>query len=256
MYKIARIKFTPTEEITEKTHEKVDGILWMLHQNGQIIDGWIVEKRNSSYVATVVTTDDDSLDDKYFNRYIRKEITSFEIETDIVGDDAMATDCCRCQTHSYYILAIHPDQSSSPVFCGDCGREIPLTKIPYLFKEEEHYSILSFQKTYLAVDRLWMESLSDRFTKRQIVDCGSQLNERGLNIRAELENKLGKPVYYLLCNPVGGWFEFSRSNKTLDLCPKCGGKLEYKNNPYAEKVCHTCRLAFVTHEYINEKTNP
>ena len=45
---------------------RIDDILWMLHQNGQIIDGWIVEKHNSSYIANVVTTDDDSLDKKYF----------------------------------------------------------------------------------------------------------------------------------------------------------------------------------------------
>ena len=251
MYKIARIKFTPIIERTEDIPEKIDDILLMLHQNGQIIDGWIVEKHNSSYIANVVTTDDDSLDKKYFNQYIIKEIKNFYIETNIVGDDAMASDSCHCQAHSYYILAIDPYESSSPVICGDCGKEIPLIRIPYLYNEEEHYSILNFQKMYQAVDRLWMESLSDRFTKRQIVDYNSQLNKRGLDIRSELENKLEKPVYYLLCNPIGGLFEFEKNNKNLDVCPKCGGDFDYKNHPYADKVCHACRLAFVTHEDKN-----
>lgn len=248
MYKIAKITFTPKMGITEDIPEKIDGILWMLHQNGQIIDEWIIEKHNSSYIANVVTTDDDSLDKKYFNQYILKEIASFEIETSIVGDDPVATDSCHCKTHSYYILAIDPYECASPIFCGDCGKEIPLIRMPYLYNEEEHYSILNFQKLYQAVDRLWMESLSDRFTKRQIVDYNSQLNKRGFDIRSELENKLQKPVYYLLCNPIGGWFEFTKNNKNLDVCPKCGGAFDYLNHPCADKVCHTCRLAFVTHE--------
>ena len=251
MYKIARIKFTPKANLTEDIPEKVEDVLGMLHQNGQIIEIWIVEKHNSSYIATVITTDDDSLDKKYFNQYILKGIEYFDIETSIVGDDPMSSDSCHCEDHSYYLLAINPHDLSSPVICGDCGKEIPLTRIPYLYNEEEHYSILNFQKTYQSVDLLWMQSLSDRFTKRQIIDHNSQLNKRGLEIRSELENKLRKPVYYLLGNPIGGWFEFAKNNEKLEACPKCGGTFEYKNNPYADKVCHVCRLAFVTHENKN-----
>lgn len=251
MYKIARIKFTPKTNLTEDILEKIDEVLAMLYKNGQIICDWIVEKQNSSYIANIITTDDDSLDEKYFNQYILKKIVNFDIEISIVGDDPLASDSCHCQDHSYYIFAIDPYDASSPIICGDCGKEIPLTRIPYLYNEEEHYSILNFQKTYQAVDLLWMQSLSDRFTKRQIIDHNSQLNKRGLEIRAELENKLGKPVYYLLGNPIGGWFEFEKNNKNLDVCPKCGGTFDYKKHPYADKVCHACRLAFVTHEDKN-----
>ena len=227
----------------------------MLYKNGQIIDEWIVEQHDQNYVANVVTTDDDSLSPEYYNQYILKEIDCFDIEIKIVCDDAMATDSCHCPEHSYYIFAIDPYLSSSPVICGDCGKEIPLIRIPYLYNEEEHYSILNFQKTYQAVDRLWMDSLSDRFTKRQIVDHNSQLNKRGLDIRAELENKVGKPVYYLLCNPIGGWFEFEKNNKVLEGCPKCGNAL-FTTEGYFDGVlnqCHGCRLAFVTFKAI-EKT--
>ena len=80
-----------------------------------------------------------------------------------------------------------------------------------------------------------MESLSDRFTKRQIIDYNSQLNKRGLDIRAELERNVNKPVYYLLCNPIGGWFEFEKNNKNLTACPKCNGEFSKIDNAYADK---------------------
>ena len=248
MYKIAKIKFISKIENFIDCPQKIDDLLWMLHINGQILDTWIIEKQNSFYIANVITTDNDSLDKKYFNCYILNEIKNFDIEIEIIGDDVMATDSCHCEKHSYYIFAIHPYQISSPIICGDCGKEISLIKIPYLYKEEEHYSVLNFQKTFQAVDRLWMESLSDRFTKRQFIDYNSQLNTVGLDIRDELENKLEKPVYYLLCNPIGGYFEFAKNKKNLSFCPKCNGALERINHSYADKVCPICRLAFLTQE--------
>ena len=251
MYKIARIKFNPITENDEDISNKIYRVLCMFRMNGQICSNWIVEKNEQFYIANVVTTDDDSLDSKYFNKYIQNAIADFDIDINIAGDDVMATDSCHCHNHSCYILAIDPELISSPVICGDCGKEIPLIRIPYLYNEEEHYSILNFQQTYTAVDCLWMDSLSDRFTKRQIVDHNSQLNKRGSDIRAELEKKLEKPVYYLLCNPIGGWYEFEKNNKNLEACPKCKGSFSKIDNSYADKVCHTCRLAFITHGETN-----
>ena len=39
----------------KKSPQGGDFSFWMLHQNGHIIDGWIVGKDNSSYIAKVVT---------------------------------------------------------------------------------------------------------------------------------------------------------------------------------------------------------
>lgn len=247
MYKIAKMTFKPSVAGLEGVQDKVDEILGMLHKNGQILD-WIIEDHAPVYVARVTTTDDDSLDERYYNQYICGAIADFETEVEIVCDEALSSDCCHCPEHGYYILAIYPDLASSPVICGDCGNEIPLTRIPYLYGEEEHYSILNFQRIYKAVDTLWMDSLSDRFTKRQLVSHKSELNKRGMEIRAELEKQVGKPVYYLLANPVGGWYELEKNNQKLEVCPKCGGELEDIENTYADKVCRKCRLAFVDPE--------
>jgi hypothetical protein len=75
-----------------------------------------------------------------------------------------------------------------------------------------------------------------------------------LEIRRELESKVSAPVYYLLRNPIGGWFEFEKNNKNLDSCPRCGGEFTKVDNPCIDKVCHECRLAFVTHEEKKQMT--
>ena len=253
MYKIARMTFKPLIKGDSKDiADRVDGLLHMLYLNGQIINEWIIETRDDFFVASIIATDDDSLDSKYYNGYIRKELANFEISYEIICNEPMSTDCCHCDEHSHYILAVNPYENSSPIICGDCGKEIPLIRIPYLYQEEEHWSILGFQSMYKSVDSLWMDSLSDRFTRRQIVDHKSQLNKIGMDIRTELENKVKKPVFYLLGNPIGGWYEFEKNNKVLSSCPKCGGEI-VKSNGYFDtdlNVCQNCRLALITHEMI------
>lgn len=55
-----------------------------------------------------------------------------------------ATDSCHCEDSSWYMLYSDYSESSSPIICGDCGKEIPLIRMPYLFNEYEHFSILSW----------------------------------------------------------------------------------------------------------------
>lgn len=254
MYKIAKIIFKPLAEGSQRDiAEKIDSFLFLLYMNGQILKSWNIEFHNKYYIANVITTDDDSLNGKYYNSYIQKELDNFDINHEIICEDLTATDCCHCKEHRYYLLAINPDDSSSPIICGDCGKEIPLIRIPYLYQEEEHWSILGFQTMYKAVDRLWMDGLSDRFTKRQIIDHNSQLNKLGMAICTELEKKLDKPVYYLLGNPIGGWYEFEKNGKILTSCPKCRDKIKKTGGHFDDELnlCHECRLAFITHEMIN-----
>lgn len=244
MYKIAKIKFKPLIE-KDDTLDKIDDVLSCLFKNGQILDSFHLEKHNGYYLANVITTDDNSLDSKYYNEYILKLIKEFEIENIIVCDDVTSTDCCHCHDHSFYVLAIDYIDESSPIICGDCGKEIPLYKIPYINNEGEHYSVLNFQRTYKSVVNLWIDGLSDRFTKRQITDHKSSLNQTGIDICKKLEDKLNKPVYYLLRNPIGCWFEYWKNNN-LEVCPKCGKEFTYIDHSYIDKVCEDCRLGFIT----------
>ena len=78
-----------------------------------------------------------------------------------------------------------------------------------------------------------------------------------MNICTELEKKVDKPVYYLLGNPIGGWYEFEKNNKALTSCPKCGGEITKCEGHFDNdlNLCHKCRLAFITHEMINKATD-
>ncbi len=250
MYKIAHITVTSIITDRREAAEHLDDLMRLFYMNGQISKGWTIEDYEDHFKVRVITTDDDAMNDKYFNQYIKKEIENFTIETKILANDAIATDSCHCDDHSSYMIAPDPDMQSSPILCGDCGKEIPLIRIPYLFNEEEHHSILNFQSIYESVDNLWMNSLSDRFTKRQLTQHDSQLNKLGLTIRQELENKVQRPVYLFIANPIGGWFDFKKNNKSLERCPKCGGSFATIGN-YADKICETCRLTFTrVGEYV------
>ena len=134
---------------------------------------------------------------------------------------------------------------SSPVYCVDCGDEIPLFRLPHLFDDKEHYAILTWQETYNAVEELWVNSLSDRFTRRQLCDPNSELNKQGMEICKELEKKLQAPVY-LFCRCASNmYFGSKRKHPPLSVCPKCGGELTpFVNQDLAGKACETCRLAF------------
>lgn len=244
MYKIAKLTIRPLCGDREEQIENVDFFLSVLHKNGQILD-YIVEEKDGVFFARVTTTDDDSLDSKYFNVYVRNILEKLDFEYEIISDDPLSEDSCHESKHSFLMLMAEYDISSSPVYCGDCGREIPLIHLPYLQNEEEHFSILSWQKMYKAVDNLWMSSLSDRFTKRQITDPNSELNKRGLEICAELEEKTGIPTYLYLRNPIGGWYDYKKNNINLKACPKCGGEFRHLEDSAVDMVCDKCRLAFL-----------
>ncbi|BCR36404.1 DUF2310 family Zn-ribbon-containing protein [Mariniplasma anaerobium] len=243
MYKIGRMKITIKDQTCDNPIDLVEDLLSMLYKNGQILINYIVEKHNCFYIATVTTTDDDSIEAKYFNVYIRNILEKVEFTYEIISDDGFASDSCQCQEHSFYVLGTYYGDDSSPVLCGDCGKEIPLIKLPYIFSEDEHFSILSYQRMYNSVVDVWMSSLSDRFTKRQLTYYDSQLTKRGLEICHELESKVGKPVYFLL--PVGE-FEINKTAENIVNCPKCGGELNVlESTECVDKVCHSCRLGYI-----------
>ncbi len=243
MYKIARIKIFIKNQIVDNPIDLVEDFLSMLYKNGQILINYIVEEHYGFYIASVTTSDDDSLDEKYFNKYIKEMLAKVEFSYEIISDDAFLSDSCHCKEHSSYVLGTYYGDDSSPVLCGDCGKEIPLMKIPYLFGEEEHFSILSYQRMYNSVIDVWMNSLSDRFTKRQLTHFDSQLTKRGLEICSELENESGKSVYFLF--PIGE-FDIKKKAENVVTCPKCGEILTtLKSTECVDRVCDKCRFGFI-----------
>jgi len=243
MYKIAKIYIKSKIDDTEEFIDDAFEFLGMLYKNGQILYDYIVESYSDHLVANVTITDVDALNSKYFNSYILDILNNLEYSFDVIADSTISGDSCKCEDHDFYILGIFHDNDLSPILCGNCGEEIPLIHVPYIDQTEEHFSILYFQREFKAVERLWMSSLSDRFTKRQLTSYNSRLTKNALEICRSLEKEVYKPVLYLL--PLRDSFDVTKREYHVDVCPNCQDELEIiENNESISKVCWKCKLAF------------
>ena len=124
MYKIAKIDFKPIINDRDIALDKIDDILWMLIKNGQILDECIVEKHNDHYIANVITTDDDSLDTKYFNQYKEDNFNSYINHLRI----------------DYAILKLHSDSKFRKF-------SIDALALEFGFSKRRHFSDVFIKKT-------------------------------------------------------------------------------------------------------------
>ena len=225
------------------------GFIGALRRNGQIVGELdnIVEQHdledgNKRIQLRCIAPEQDSLDAKYHSVYARAEfVTLLEMSTQppqyrLVAEIFDKRKCCSCDAPSFYILfTTHLATASSPVDCGDCKLPVPLYRLPFVFDEQEHYAILSWQATYQACDTLYMQSgAGERFGLRQMTRLDSGLSLSGREICAAMASKKGRPFYYYLMQ-----------NKTeKELCPDCGGewKLETASHEFYQFRCNNCFL--------------
>ena len=249
MYKIAKIKFYPLIDSRETQLDSLSRIISGLLYNGQIMKNYVTEDCGDHFTVTVTVVGEEALLRENCSSYTCEYLENFEIEYEIHGRDPFASDFCHCEKHSHLILFHEPRVFSSPVICGDCGWEIPLYRLAQNETNDENFKIVMWQDTYDNVCELYINSLSDRFTKRQIRDCNSQLNKLGAQTCKQIEERTGIPTYLFINNPMPDWYSRRKESAPLSHCPKCKGELRviYKNS--ANKMCPECRFAFGT-EFI------
>lgn len=228
-----RMTITFKNNCAEDKADFLFNYLSTLYKNGQILNDYQLVKKDYAYFAFLTVPDKDALDPRFNNIYTNKFIHDIETKLDYLGENIDIGECCCCSEPSWYMLYADYASNGSPIVCGDCGHEIPLYKIQHIMKEDEHFGILSWQKVYKSIDNIWMNCLSDRFSKRQLSDPNSQLSKDGMKICTELEKVLNKPVYYFLYLP----------NKITENCPKCGEKWKEIEWSKTYFVCDDCRLA-------------
>lgn len=221
-------------ECVEDETEFLFDYLATLYKNGQILKDYQLVKTDNAYFAFLTVPNKDAIESRFNNIYTNKYLHDIETKLDYLGENVDISECCCCNESSWYMLYADYASNASPIVCGDCGHEIPLYKIQHIKSEEEHFSILNWQKAYKSVDNIWMYCLSDRFSKRQLSDPNSQLSKSGMEICTELEKVLRKPVFYFLYLP----------NKMTPNCPKCGRRWKKsKRTKTVDYVCEDCRLA-------------
>ena len=241
----AKITLTPINPV--ENEDDVLDLFWdyfgCLYKNGQILKNYEMIKTGNDYTVFVTLPEDDALDEKYNNIYISKYFAQvkdlFEISLEIIGENLNYDQSCACQKSSWYMLYTDYAESDSPVVCGDCGKTVPLYKLPHLFNENEHHGVLGWKEAYSEIDGLWLYCLSDRFTYRQLNKLDSQLSKIGLDICKELEKATNIPTYYYLFHSNG----LSGKIKTPAVCPSCGANWKLTGEKtFIGYKCDKCRL--------------
>jgi len=235
----AKITLSPINPI-ENENDVIDlfqHYFAFLYRNGQIFKNYEIIKTDNGFVAFVTLPEDNALDENFNNIYVSKYLAQvkelFEISIEIIGENLNYNKSCACKKSSWYMLYTNSIATDSPVVCGDCNKMIPLYKLPHLFNENEHDSILNWKETYRAIDELWIDSLSDRFTYRQLNNLDSQLSKIGLNICNELEKATNTPTYYYLF----------QDKKSKEKCPVCGADWKLNGEKtFIDYKCEKCRL--------------
>ncbi|MCL2461833.1 MAG: Zn-ribbon-containing protein [Defluviitaleaceae bacterium] len=234
-----RINYTPKDKIEDEV--SATDLLWnyldCMYKNGQIQYDYLLTKHPGGYMAIVTLPEDSALDEKYNNGYNSEysEINRmFEIHMENLGENLNEQDTCACEEKpEWYMLYTSWGVDKGPVLCGKCGHTVPLYKLPYIFEEEEHFSVLGWKRAYKAIDKLFMYGLSDRFTYRQMHNANSQLAKTGREICEAFEKAAGIPFYYTLYY----------YNKTPLVCPVCGGKWQMASEKaIVHYKCDKCRL--------------
>lgn len=246
MYKIAKIKFYPLIDSRETQLDSLSRIISGFLYNGQIMKNYVTEDCGDHFTVTVTIVGEEALLRENYSSYTYDHLDNFTIEYEISGCDPFASDFCHCEKHSHLILFHEPGVFSSPVICGDCGLEIPLYKLAQSETNDENFKIVMWQDMYDKVCELYINSLSDRFTKRQISDYNSQLNKLGAQNRKRIEERTGVPTYLFINNPMPDWYSRQKARAPLSRCPKCKNELRVIYPSSENKMCPDCRFAFGT----------
>jgi len=196
--------------------------------NGQILNNeHIYAKHEDEYKMFVLTSEKDSLHNKYNNQYAKKTIDnliSFGLDKPlftILDEEAQDNDLCSCKSASTYILYTTFICLSSSLRCKKCFGTIPLYKIPKIYDESDYYPLITWQSDYRACDSLQMNcNVGERFALKQLADIDSQLTQDGLDVCKKIQEVTSIQTYYYLYK----YKAKSKKQELLRKCPKCNGE--------------------------------
>ena len=229
------------ESYLEKFNECATNIVVSLERTGQILPYWQnTVKYAEHFTYRVVALEMDSLNPKYYNKYLKKFISELETiskkppEFILIGESYDEDECCSCEKSNHYIIHVNHGSNTSPIICGDCFHAVPLYKFPKTYDSEEYYDLLGWQRLYKSCDCQFMKGIGERHGYKMISDYKSALSQEGLRIREFLETEAQTPFYYFL-------FKYYKKNNPT--CPKCEKNWINKNSEFKfDYVCHNCRL--------------
>lgn len=200
------------------------GLIGAFVQNGQIADCHahpnFVE---NEYLCVIVNLfNNDSLGEKYYNRYIKKilsKLNADDLKIEILGKEFESLDIAKPNETDALILTTYCYTNQSPIRSFEFD-PIPIHYLPKTHQDNEsYYNLICWQKDFQACDSLQMRCVvGEQWALAQMDDVNSELSKQGLEICQILKEKLGKPVYYDL------YQYYILPDEQNRKCPKCGGE--------------------------------
>lgn len=230
--------------------EMIYNFIGLLKGNGQVLSEHITLKTAQGYELYVTTPKHDSLNSCFDSIYVKKRRELLRkyvvITVRQIGVDADAPEYCSCEKRDTIEMQTVAGDKDSAFTCCTCGNPIALYELPYLNQQDDHCLIVNWQRTYGAVDTLWFDSLSDRFTGNQLVNVNSVLNKNGREIANEISQKSGLKCYYNVFDDFTKKVKFTKEDdKTVRICPSCGNPMKYVKfcEDYERCICEECSLS-------------
>ena len=81
-------------------------------------------------MAYVTVPEENALDIGYMNKYSLLDLEHISFDIEIIGTNTDMEECCKCTHITSYFLKTNYADYESPLKCGECGRSVPLYKIP------------------------------------------------------------------------------------------------------------------------------
>ncbi|MBO5215126.1 MAG: DUF2310 family Zn-ribbon-containing protein [Clostridia bacterium] len=245
------IELLPKEiSIDNKIVDLIWQFVYILECNGQILKDYKVIK-NKNYRLYVTTPKKDSLSEKYDSIYVKsvreKVLEYFTLSEEDIGVNIESQEYCSCANRDAIEMQTYNTDIDSVFTCCNCGKPIALYELPYPENSADYSDVLTWQQNYSAIDTLWLNCISDRYTGNQRVNFDSAVNKQGIEIAKYLSKRLGYPVYYHLSCDYGKKIKVEKvGNKQIHVCPKCGNvmkRVEFSNNCKID-VCENCALSY------------
>ncbi len=211
----------------------------ILRKTGQVYENFQVVREAGQYAVYVIMPGADALNLEFCSdesvEYVRRLAAIFALKVESLGACITCEDSCTCEKSSWYMLYTDFGTPESPLICGDCGKPVPIYKLPEIPDAEGQSRILNWQEQFQAMQKLGMFNYDTAYTDAQLYGAATRLNKMGRSLCKTLEKATSIPVFYHL--------EQNKAEKGA-ACPICGSEWSRTANAeLAGNLCTHCRIA-------------
>ncbi len=234
-------------KISLRPHKKIvnvdycEGLIWesfdVLSKTGQVYPNFqVVREENSTYAVYILMPGPDALDFKYCSEEtvaaVERLAGIFSLRIESTGNCITCEDSCTCEAPSWYSLYTDMMAEESPVLCGDCGKPVPLYKLPMICDKEGRSVFLNWQDEFKALQKLDAHNYSSEL-EGELHNADSRLNKTARGLCRALEKAKNVPVF---CH-------MERARSRGDNCPACGNPMvKFEGEATSGLACEACRI--------------